>query len=169
MDFVVGLVGFARARSLRNKSLREAPTAASNLITVEMSCTYWKHHFLQFLMSLPNVAPRHSHMNVVIQQKLFQCFTIREFEHISDFEVWPISKSCFSMPILHSVYSLGAKHLHQIISEGCGGGQVVSVIAFYSNDRSLNPAEAYNFFCKIVFETNKNKQKRGRVDPLFKK
>ena len=169
MDFVVGLVGFARARSLRNKSLREAPTAASNLITVEMSCKYWKHHFLQFLMSLPNVAPRHSHMNVVIQQKLFQCFTIREFEHISDFEVWPISKSCFSMPILHSVYSLGAKHLHQIISEGCGGGQVVSVIAFYSNDRSLNPAEAYNFFCKIVFETNKNKQKRGRVDPLFKK
>ena len=140
-------MGFARARSLRNKSLREAPTAASNLITVEMSCKYWKHHFLQFLM----------------------CFTIREFEHISDFEVWPISKSCFSMPILHSVYSLGAKHLHQIISEGCGGGQVVSVIAFYSNDRSLNPAEAYNFFCKIVFETNKNKQKRGRVDPLFKK
>ena len=134
-----------------------------------MSCKYWKHHFLQFLMSLPNVAPRHSHMNVVIQQKLFQCFTIREFEHISDFEVWPISKSCFSMPILHSVYSLGAKHLHQIISEGCGGGQVVSVIAFYSNDRSLNSAEAYNFFCKIVFETNKNKQKRGRVDPLFKK
>ena len=45
MDFVVGLVGFARARSLRNKSLREAPTAASNLITVEMSCKYWKHHF----------------------------------------------------------------------------------------------------------------------------
>ena len=90
--------------------------------TVEMSCKYWKHHFLQFLMSLPNVAPRHSHMNVVIQQKLFQCFTIREFEHISDFEVWPISKSCFSMPILHSVYSLGAKLLHQIISEGCGGG-----------------------------------------------
>ena len=30
-----------------------------------------------------------------------------------------------------------------------GGGQVVSVYAFNSNDPSSNPADAYIFFCKI--------------------
>ena len=29
---------------------------------------------------------------------------------------------------------------------GRGGGQVVSVLAFHSNNPSLNPAEAYSFF-----------------------
>ena len=29
-----------------------------------------------------------------------------------------------------------------------GGGQVVSMLAFYSDDPSLNPAEAYSFLCK---------------------
>ena len=34
-----------------------------------------------------------------------------------------------------------------------GGGQVVSVLTFYSSDPSLTPAETYSFFCiKIVFE-----------------
>ena len=32
---------------------------------------------------------------------------------------------------------------------GRGGGKVVTVLAFYSDDSSLNPAEAYSFFCKI--------------------
>ena len=45
---------------------------------------------------------------------------------------------------------------------GRGGGQVVSVLAFNSNDPSSNPAEAYSFFCNIVFEKNENKQKRGQ-------
>ena len=31
---------------------------------------------------------------------------------------------------------------------GRGGGQVVSVLAFYSNDPSSNPADASSFFCK---------------------
>ena len=52
---------------------------------------------------------------------------------------------------------------------GRGGGQVVIVLAFYSDDPSSNPAEAYSFFCKIVFEKNENKQNEARVDPLFKK
>ena len=30
-----------------------------------------------------------------------------------------------------------------------GGDQVVSALAFYSDNPSSNPAEAYNFFCKI--------------------
>ena len=42
-----------------------------------------------------------------------------------------------------------------------GGGQVVCVLALYSDDPSFNPADA--------FEMNKNKQKRGRGWPFFKK
>ena len=30
-----------------------------------------------------------------------------------------------------------------------GGGQVVSMLAFYSDDPSSNPTNAYSFFCKI--------------------
>ena len=52
------------------------------------------------------------------------------------------------------------------MSLGCGGGQVVSVLAFYSDDPSSNPAVN---FCKIVIEKNENKQKRGRGWPIFNK
>ena len=45
---------------------------------------------------------------------------------------------------------------------GRDGGQVVSVLALYSDDPSLNPTEAYSFSVTCVFEKNKNKQKRGR-------
>ena len=41
---------------------------------------------------------------------------------------------------------------------GRGGGQVVSVLAFYSDDQSSNPADAYSFYVQIVLEKNKNKQ-----------
>ena len=47
------------------------------------------------------------------------------------------------------------------------GGQVVSVLAFYSDDLSSNHAEAYSCFCNIVFEKNENKQKRGLGWPTF--
>ena len=52
---------------------------------------------------------------------------------------------------------------------GRGGGQVVSVLAFHFDDPSSNPAEAYSFFFKIVFENNENKQKEAGVGPLFLK
>ena len=42
---------------------------------------------------------------------------------------------------------------------GRGGGQVVSVRAFSSEDPSSNPAKAYSFFVKIVF--GKNKKEAG--------
>ena len=51
---------------------------------------------------------------------------------------------------------------------GRGGGQVVSMLAFYSDDPSLNLAVVYSFSVKIVFEKNKNKQKEAGVGP-FKK
>ena len=45
---------------------------------------------------------------------------------------------------------------------GRGGGQVVSMLAYYSDVPSSNPADAYRFFpVKFVFEKNENKQKRG--------
>ena len=50
---------------------------------------------------------------------------------------------------------------------GRGDGQVVSVFAFYSDDPSSNPAEDFSFFCNIVFEKNKNKQKGAAVGPLL--
>ena len=43
------------------------------------------------------------------------------------------------------------------------GGQVVSVLAFISDEPSSNPTE---FFCKVVFEKNENK-KTGRGWPIF--
>ena len=44
-----------------------------------------------------------------------------------------------------------------VATMGRGGGQVVSVLAFYSDDPSSNPAEVYNFSVKIVIEKNENK------------
>ena len=52
---------------------------------------------------------------------------------------------------------------------GRGGGQVVSVLAFYSDDPSSNPADAYSFSVQIVFEKNENKQKEAWVGPFFLK
>ena len=48
----------------------------------------------------------------------------------------------------------------QLILLGLGGGQVVNVLAFYSDDQSSNAAEAYSFSVKFVFEKNKNIQKK---------
>ena len=50
---------------------------------------------------------------------------------------------------------------------GCGGGQVVSVLAFYSDDQSSNPAEVYNFSVKIVIEKKKINKKEAGVGPFF--
>ena len=50
---------------------------------------------------------------------------------------------------------------------GHGGGQVVSVLAFYSADPSSNPTEACSFSVKFVFEKTEDKQKRGRSCPFL--
>ena len=41
------------------------------------------------------------------------------------------------------------------------GGQVVSVLAFYTNDPSSNPSEAHSFSVKFMFEKNDNNQKEA--------
>ena len=44
---------------------------------------------------------------------------------------------------------------------GRGGGQVVSVLALYSNDLSSNPDEVYSFYSEKLFEMNENKKVTG--------
>ena len=58
-------------------------------------------------------------------------------------------------------------YFHGVVGRGCG--QVVSVLAYYSNHTSSNPADAYSFFCKICVWMNENKQKEVGVGPFFKK
>ena len=48
---------------------------------------------------------------------------------------------------------------------GRGGGQVVSVLAFYPTIRVRIPLRS-TIFCKIVIEKNENKQKRDQVWPI---
>ena len=50
-----------------------------------------------------------------------------------------------------------------------GGGQVVSMLAFNSDNPSLNPAEAYSFSVKFVFEKNENRQKEAGLAHFLKK
>ena len=49
-----------------------------------------------------------------------------------------------------------------------GGCQVVSILAFYSDDPSLNPAEACSFFCKIGALRERNITERVRSSPIKK-
>ena len=49
--------------------------------------------------------------------------------------------------VLH--ISVGLQCLRHILGRG-GRGQVVSVLAFYSDDPSSNPADAYSFTVKFV-------------------
>ena len=46
---------------------------------------------------------------------------------------------------------------------GSGGGLVVSVLVFYPDGLSSNPAEAYSFSVNFVFEANKNIQKEAVI------
>ena len=52
---------------------------------------------------------------------------------------------------------------------GRGGGQVVSVLAFYSDDPSSNPAEVYNFSVKLLLKRTKINKKRPGLTHFFKK
>ena len=44
---------------------------------------------------------------------------------------------------------------------GSGGGQVVSVLAFYSDDPSSNPVEVYNFSVKLYLKRTKKQKQPG--------
>ena len=49
---------------------------------------------------------------------------------------------------------------------GRGGGQVDSVLTFYSDDTSSNPAEAYSFSVKLCLKGTKMNIKEAGVGPL---
>ena len=46
---------------------------------------------------------------------------------------------------------------------------MVSVFVFYSDDPSLNPADAYSFSVQFVIETNENKQKEAGLAHFLNK
>ena len=52
---------------------------------------------------------------------------------------------------------------------GRGGGQVVSVLTFYSNDPSSNPAEVYNVSVKLLLKRTKINKKEAGLAHFFKK
>ena len=52
---------------------------------------------------------------------------------------------------------------------GRGGGQVISELAFYSDDPSSNPIEVYSFSVILCLKRTKINEKETGVGPLFKK
>ena len=50
---------------------------------------------------------------------------------------------------------------------GRNADQVVSVLAFQSDDLSLTPVGVYIFSVKSVLDKKENKQKEARVGPIF--
>ena len=52
-------------------------------------------------------------------------------------------------PVANPLKHLSTNHSKISTLVGRGGGQVVSVLAFYSNDPSSNRSEAYRFLCKF--------------------
>ena len=52
---------------------------------------------------------------------------------------------------------------------GRGGGQVVSMLALYSDDLSSNPAEVLDFSVELCLKRTKINKKEAGVGPFFKK
>ena len=67
------------------------------------------------------------------------------------------------------MFSLCFEWVLKVQPLGRGCGQVVSVLAFYSNNPSLNLTDAYIFSVKFVFKKNENKQKEAGFGPFSKK
>ena len=71
--------------------------------------------------------------------------------HYSINDLWYESLTHFKLNRVRSEYKLKTRGLCIVSCYGPsgGGGHEVSVLTFYSNDLSSNPAEAYNFLFKI--------------------
>ena len=68
---------------------------------------------------------------------------------------------------LNVVASFAQQSRFELDRNGNGGnGLVVSLLTLYSDDASLNPAEVYIFYVKMLFEMNQNKQKEAGICPF---
>ena len=67
------------------------------------------------------------------------------------FEPWTPDPWCPQQPTNPQAGITIAKLPKQAKNMGRGGGQMVSVLAFYSDDPSSNPTEAYSFSVQFVF------------------
>ena len=72
--------------------------------------------------------------------------------------------------VLITTYVKHLKRLYNILVYNIrrGSGQVVSMLAFYSDSPSSNPAEVNSFSVEFVLANNENKQKDAGVGPLKK-
>ena len=85
-------------------------------------------------------------ISVFISLKFFFCYSIISFGRTSQGSQKKWQKNLSA--ILTSSISCKLQY-QEYKAMGRGGGQVVSVLAFNSDDLSSNPVEAYSFFCKI--------------------
>ena len=67
---------------------------------------------------------------------------------------------------INRLLKLGKILSKQHCKQGWGGGQVVSMLAIYSDNPSSNPTDAYSFFCKIYVWKDRKQTKRVCGWPL---
>ena len=99
---------------------------------------------------------------------IFFGLTGRQRAHLLLESCWSQLPFCKSVKIVDEKYENKWKkssvmtHLkfYVLLPLSRGGGQVVSTLAFYSNDPSLNPAEVYCLKSVKLFENNKNKSNK---------
>ena len=127
--------------------------------TVDLWCWKWPPYQLSY-----NHCPKMSYFSIpipMLQTKLWNSL-VGTFEYAM-YSYISCTVKVLQLRLQHVFY----KRIQYI--QGRGGGQVVSVLTFYSDDPSLNPAEAYSFFLlKCVLEKNENKQKEAGVGPFLK-
>ena len=74
-----------------------------------------------------------------------------------------------SLCLRYGLYDLLNNRDKHLGSKGRGGGQVVSVLALYSDDPSSYPAEVYNFSVKLLLKRTKINKKEAGVGPFILK
>ena len=78
---------------------------------------------------------------------------------------------CSRLKRANIIKKVTIREVKQPIDQGRGGGHVVRMLAFYSDNPSSNPLMPSVFSAKFVFEKNKNKQQKeaGGGALFFKK
>ena len=131
-------------------------TSKSHIIFHYLISGFWPAHSGKFILNNPG--------------KIHRSLEIppfgRDFRH--DFVVWERRDLAsfallFSEPVWRHLKVKGYKNWSKL-----GRGQVVSVVAFYSDDPSSNPAEVYRFDSVNCLKITENKLERGWGWPIKK-